>query len=399
MDSHHSDHDLFEQLCGTVAKPGIDPKVVRAAVLQLVGGCTHSQEVGATVYPDIHLAVVADSNVNLSRFITGLEDILPDSEWAHLNGTSTTHSGAIGSVKDGSLSRGPFLDNEILVSYVEQSAALDSRVTDALQQILDSGRYSFTKRGYQSTVEARGGVFLAATPPNGSFDKYEKPSRQLSIPLKLIKVTDLTLVNKSNIDDYDRSEGKFSKDSASKHLRKAWAKQPELTDSAVDTIQEYVSDYRDAISTIDTSEYDSTITFGPERVAESMRRLTEAHAKARLEDEATAENAELIADLFKDSHTDLGVEFFRGNDAFDSDTDEDTSEPDLLSNDRDAQLEGLKELVSEVEMEYDDGAPIDVVIDRTDDIGLAPSKTEHLLDRLKQRGEAYEPKTDILRTT
>lgn len=401
MDSHHSDHDLFEQLCGTVAKPGIDPNVVRAAVLQLAAGRTHGQDIGAPVREDINLAVVADANVNFSRFLTGLEDILPESGVAHLNGTSATHSGAIGSVKDGSLSRGPFLDKDIIVSYVEQSGALDSRVTDALQQILDSSRYSFTKRNYQSTVNTTGGVFLAATPSGGSFDEYEKPSRQLTVPLKLVKATDLVLLNKSDAGGFDRSEGKFSKESAAKHILESWKTYPELSSGAIDLIQDYVSDYREAIDNIDVSEYGSTVTFGPARLEESMRRFTEAHAKIRLEDEATAENAEVIVDLFEDSHSDLGVTITRNDGTFDADIVEtsDDSSHDLLSDDAKERREALKQIVGDLEMQYDDGAPIDEIISRTGNIGLGPSKTEHLLDKLKQRGEAYEPSTDTLRTT
>ncbi|QCC57278.1 minichromosome maintenance protein MCM [Natrinema thermotolerans] len=392
--------DMFERLCETVAKPGIDSKVVQVAILQLVGGRERQQDAGAPIRDEIHVAIVADAAVNLSRFITALEDIIPKSASAHLNGTSTTHSGAIGSVKDEELSRGPFLDESTLVSYVEQADALDSRTTNALQQVLDSRRYSFTKRTYQSTVDAPGGIFLAANPPNGPFNDYEEPSDQLTIPLKVVKATDITLFNKTDSTEFSSTADPLSPDRAAEHILDAWSKRPTLTDDAAETIRDHVTNYRDAIADIDVGEYGSAVTFGPDRLEESMRRLTEAHAKARLEDEATVENAEAIVDLYEPSHDDLGV-ILPTDGTFDADIIEtpDDSEHDLLSDDAKEQREALKEIVGDLEMEYDHGAPIDEIISRTGEIGMGPSKTEHLLDTLKQRGEAYEPRTDTLRTT
>jgi len=39
------------------------------------------------------------------------------------------------------------------------------------------------------------------------------------------------------------------------------------------------------------------------------------------------------------------------------------------------------------------------VIERAEEVGMEASKAEHEIEKLKQQGEVYEPRTDHLRTT
>lgn len=72
--------------------------------------------------------------------------------------------------------------------------------------------------------------------------------------------------------------------------------------------------------------------------------------------------------------------------------DEDWLHPEL-------RFKNMKELIGNVEMEFDDGAPIDEVLKRSVLMGLDSAKAEHEIEKLKQKGEVYEPSTDHLRTT
>jgi replicative DNA helicase Mcm len=62
-------------------------------------------------------------------------------------------------------------------------------------------------------------------------------------------------------------------------------------------------------------------------------------------------------------------------------------------------IKNIKQLIADIEEDYDEGAPMDVVLDRAEEIGLEHSKAEHEIDKLKQKGEVYEPSNDHLRTT
>nr|WP_156184165.1 hypothetical protein [Halostagnicola sp. A56] len=59
----------------------------------------------------------------------------------------------------------------------------------------------------------------------------------------------------------------------------------------------------------------------------------------------------------------------------------------------------MKQLISKIETEYEKGAPLQVVIDRAEVLGMDPGKVEHEIDKLYQKGEAYEPHEDWVRTT
>lgn len=72
--------------------------------------------------------------------------------------------------------------------------------------------------------------------------------------------------------------------------------------------------------------------------------------------------------------------------------DGDAEEP--AQNDR---VQGVKDLIDEVE--GDDGAPVDEVLDRAEEKGLSREKAEREIRKLKTDGEVYESKADHLRVT
>jgi len=63
-------------------------------------------------------------------------------------------------------------------------------------------------------------------------------------------------------------------------------------------------------------------------------------------------------------------------------------------------VKNVKELVSRIEAEREDGAPIqDVARAAVSDFGMTPAKVHHEVDKLRTKGEVYEPKQGHLRTT
>lgn len=62
-------------------------------------------------------------------------------------------------------------------------------------------------------------------------------------------------------------------------------------------------------------------------------------------------------------------------------------------------VQDIRGIISDIEDDFEEGVPIDEVITHAAMIGLEPDKTKHEIEKLKQRGEVYEPRTDHLRTT
>ncbi|MDZ7731647.1 MAG: hypothetical protein U5K37_13175 [Natrialbaceae archaeon] len=63
------------------------------------------------------------------------------------------------------------------------------------------------------------------------------------------------------------------------------------------------------------------------------------------------------------------------------------------------QYEAMKSLVQEIEQEYEEGAPVEVVLERATKLGIDREGAITALHRLKQKGITYEATSEHLRTT
>ena len=102
---------------------------------------------------------------------------------------------------------------------------------------------------------------------------------------------------------------------------------------------------------------------------------------------------EIDNDLEEEVEMVMPLEFRIGEESEELDRD------DLSSDLQRMRVKNVKGLISDIEEEYEDGAPVDLVLSRAYEVGLSKSKMEHEIDKLKQKGEVYEPTTDTLRTT
>ncbi|SDL10338.1 minichromosome maintenance protein MCM [Natronorubrum texcoconense] len=388
-----NEHNMFDRLCETISLPGIDSKVVQASVLQLVGGSRHERNVGAAIRGDIHLAAVVDASVNLSRFISVLEDLSQSP--AHLNGTSTTLTGAVGTVKGGSLTPGPLLDREVSSVFIERFDSTNSNVSEALQQILDTGSYSFTKSNYRSTVSAPGSVFIGLNPKYGSFDDYEPIGDQLPLTPGVAQAVDLVISNTQDSEPFESAEKSLPGDVAAEYIQATTTIEPRFTTEATETIDSYLSEYESTIEEMENSS-SSPLLFSPDRVRESMHRLAEAHAKSNLESEVTAENAGQVLDLVKSVHSSIGIDTELNTGTYDGDV----VEAGTSKSQRD-RIKNLKQVISDIETRENAADP-ELVLERADEIGMNRTKAEHEIEKLKQKGEIYSPphcEDGALRTT
>jgi len=62
-------------------------------------------------------------------------------------------------------------------------------------------------------------------------------------------------------------------------------------------------------------------------------------------------------------------------------------------------IKNIKGLIADIEEEYQEGAPVEEVLDRAGEIGMDPGKAEREIEKLRTKGEVYEPQQGHLRTT
>ncbi|MFB6128681.1 MAG: cell division protein, partial [Halorhabdus sp.] len=128
------------------------------------------------------------------------------------------------------------------------------------------------------------------------------------------------------------------------------------------------------------------------RKLEALVRLAEASARVRLSDTVEEADAERVIGIVRSSLEDIGIDPETGE------LDADVVETGTSKSQRD-RIKNIRGIIADIEEEYDEGAPVDVVIERAEEVGMEASKAEHEIEKLKTQGEVYEPRNDHLRTT
>jgi len=160
-----------------------------------------------------------------------------------------------------------------------------------------------------------------------------------------------------------------------------------MTDDAQDVIRKFYVDFR-AKGADDDAPVPVTA-----RKLEALVRLSEASARLRLSDTVEQEDAKRVTSIVESCLRDIGMDPETGE--FDADI----VETGTSKNQRD-RIKNLKHLIENIEADYDDGAPVDEVIEQAiSELGLSESKAEGEIENLRAKGEVYEPRTGSLRTT
>jgi len=110
------------------------------------------------------------------------------------------------------------------------------------------------------------------------------------------------------------------------------------------------------------------------RKLEALVRLAEASARIRLSDTVEEEDSERVIQIVRSSMEDIGVDPETGE--FDADV----VETGTSKTQRD-RIQNIKGIINDIESEYDEGAPIDVVVERAEEVGVDQSKAEHEIEQ------------------
>jgi replicative DNA helicase Mcm len=312
------------------------------------------------------------------------------------------------------------------IAAVDELDKMASDDQSAMHQALEQQSISVSKAGINATLKSRCSLLGAANPMYGRFDQYEPIGEQIDLEPPLISRFDLIFTVTDQPDEEEdarlaehilqtnyagelhthRTETTSSNYTEEEVetvteevaptiepdvLRKyvAYAKRtcfPTMTEEAKEEIQEFYVNLRAR-----GADEDAPVPVTARKL-EALVRLAEASARIRLSDTIEQADAERAVEIARYSLEEIGMDPETGE------YDADMIETGTSKSQRD-RIKDLLSLIEEIEDEYDEGAPVDVVIERAEEAGMEPSKAEHEIDQLKQKGEVYEPKTDHLRTT
>jgi replicative DNA helicase Mcm len=342
----------------------------------------------------------------------------PEVEWVDVAAVSSTN-GADRRVYD--------LTVEGTHNFVANGMVVhNSEDRSAMHEGLEQQEISISKAGITATLKSRCSLLGAANPKYGRFDEYEPIAEQIELDPALISRFDLIFtVTDQPDEEEDRRlaehiiQSNYAGELSTQHeklaspnvsmeeateaarnveptidaelLRKyvAYAKRdvfPTMTEEARERIREFYVEMRSK----GTGE-DAPVPITARKL-EALVRLGEASARVRLSDTVREEDAERVIDIVQSSLRDVGMDPETGE--FDADI----IETEMSKSQRD-RVKNLKTLIEEIEDEYEEGAPVEEVIDRADEIGMDESKSDHEIEKLKQKGELYEPMQGYLRTT
>ncbi|CDK40312.1 DNA replication helicase protein MCM @ intein-containing [Halorubrum sp. DM2] len=425
--------DIYEAMVASIAPAiyGYEEEKL-AMILQLFSGVTKHLPDGSRIRGDLHMLLIGDPGTGKSQMISYIRHIAPRSVYTSGKGSSSAGLTAaavrddFGDGQQWTLEAGALVLADKGIAAVDELDKMRSEDRSAMHQALEQQRISVNKAGINATLKARCSLLGAANPKYGRFDQYEPIGEQIDLEPALISRFDLIftvtddpdpehdsrlakhIINTNyagelNTQREELTTSEFTSEQVAEVteevapeieaelLRKyiAHAKRtcyPTMTEEAKELIEEFYVDLRSKGS----GEDDPVPVTA--RKLEAMVRLAEASARVRLSDTVEREDADRATDIVESCLKDIGVDPETGQ--FDADV----VETGTSKSQRD-RIKNIKGLIADIEEEYQEGAPVDEVLDRAGEIGMDPGKAEQEIEKLRTKGEVYEPKQGHLRTT
>ncbi|MXR50361.1 AAA domain-containing protein [Halovenus sp. WSH3] len=425
--------NIYEEMVGAIA-PSIYgyEKEKQAMIFQLFSGVTKFLPDGSRTRGDLHILLVGDPGTGKSALLQYIKDIAPRSVYTSGKGSSSAGLTAaavrddFGEGQQWTLEAGALVLADQGIAAVDELDKMRSEDQSAMHEALEQQSISVSKAGINATLKSRCSLLGAANPTYGRFDEFEPIGEQIDLAPPLISRFDLIFTvtdqpdeekdtelaehilqtnyagelnthrTETSTSNYTEEEvERVTEDVAptidAEFLRKyvAYAQRncyPTMTEEAKSAIQDFYVELR-----MQGSDEDAPVPVTARKL-EAMVRLAEASARVRLSDTVTEEDAQRAIDIARYSLEDIGLDPETGE------LDADMIETGTSKTQRD-RIKNVLQLIESIEDEYDEGAPVDVVIERAEEEGMDTSKAEHEIDKLKQKGEVYEPRNNHLRTT
>jgi replicative DNA helicase Mcm len=418
-----NDPEIYEKMVGAIAPSiyGYDDQKL-AMILQLFSGVTKHLPDDSRIRGDIHMLLIGDPGTGKSAMLQYIRNIAPRSVYTSGKGSSSAGLTAaavrddFGDGQQWTLEAGALVLADQGIAAIDELDKMAADDRSAMHEALEQQSISISKAGINATLKSRCSLLGAANPKYGRFDQYESIAEQIDLEPALVSRFDLIFTVTDEPDeekDADLADhiiqtnyaGELNTHraeiTASNHtadevdsvtdtvaptidpefLRKyiAYAKRhcyPTMTEAAKAEIRDFYVDLRAR-----GADEDAPVPVTARKL-EALVRLAEASARVRLSDTVDVKDAERATDIVLSCLQEIGMDPETGE--FDADV----IETGTSKSQRD-RIKNLKTLIADIEDEYDEGAPLDVVIERA----------EHEVEQLKQKGEVYEPRTDHLRTT
>ena len=426
---------MQNSIAPSIFSTGVMNFVKRSLALQLFGGVSRKNSDGTRTRGDIHILIMGDPGVAKSQLLTYVSELSPRGKFASgggVSGAGLTAAAVRDTFADGRFS----LEAGVLPLSDRGLAAIDEfdKISDddrkVMHPAMEQQRIDISKGGITASLPSRCAIIAAANPKDGRFSnraantsvirsfketgleaplasrfdiiwmmrdevkaendemiaKHILRSRTRGVPEALIDEfvaidpveEDKEQIIKEGVDGTEHLSQSF--------LRKyiAFAKRnyhPNIDQDVMALILEYYVQERQSYGREDSDEGgESNVVPITARALEALIRLTEAHARMFLREDATAEDAKVALAVFKHWREESGIE--------------DESEFSGTSVKQRNISVIVKNLIRDICTENGNVATISVIYNRALAKKIDESTVDRIIQQMRTSGILFQPKND-----
>ena len=426
---------MQNSIAPSIFSTGVMNFVKRSLALQLFGGVSRKNSDGTRTRGDIHILIMGDPGVAKSQLLTYVSELSPRGKFASgggVSGAGLTAAAVRDTFADGRFS----LEAGVLPLSDRGLAAIDEfdKISDddrkVMHPAMEQQRIDISKGGITASLPSRCAIIAAANPKDGRFSnraantsvirsfketgleaplasrfdiiwmmrdevkaendemiaKHILRSRTRGVPEALIDEfvamdpveEDKEQIIKEGVDGTEHLSQSF--------LRKyiAFAKRnyhPNIDQDVMALILEYYVQERQSYGREDSDEGgESNVVPITARALEALIRLTEAHARMFLRENATAEDAKVALAVFKHWREESGIE--------------DESEFSGTSVKQRNISVIVKNLIRDICTENGNVATISAIYNRALTKKIDESTVDRIIQQMRTSGILFQPKND-----
>jgi replicative DNA helicase Mcm len=389
---------------------GLD-EIKMAVAHQMVGG---SGTVRGGSRGVIHVLLVGDPGTGKSDLLRHIEKFAPI--YRYVNAPSSTGVGLTAAGVQGDDGRwmikgGALVRADGGICAIDELDKMPEEDRSGLLQSMQDGLINANKGDAEAELPARTAILAAANPKHGRYDDFQTIAEQFDLGSALVNRFDLRYAPRDEVDMVeDKKKAVRVFKNAIESAKKAKADNPSEVENEVERplseeeVRAWIALARDLNPTPPDEEgfrwaakqyhqlrnMDSDAIPANPRQCAAMHRLATASARIRLSEDVTKEDYERAFAMMMESMKQVAQDPETGE------LDADMVESGQSKSQRD-RMRNIKGIIEELSNTFEDGAPRDILLERVEVAGIDPQKAEHALQKLSDKGEVYEPKSDHLR--
>ena len=419
---------LYEKLEANMAPTIYGLKEVKQALLlQLFGSSQKFLRDGRKIRGDIHILLVGDAALGKSAIISYQAGLAP--RGIYTAGGKSSAAGLTAAVVHDEFGGGRWsleagtmaLADKGLVA-LDEADKMRKEDRDALHESLEQQTISISKAGIVATLNSRCALLAAANPKTGRFYLHEPIADQIDMPPTLLSRFDL-IFTLFDVPDHENDTEtavhvlRVHRNSLSESEVEAGAKAPSEGDVKVgvngqELSQEFLRKYiafakrsppprlsseatkrfEDFYVQIRSRAYGDVMSAIPItiRQLESLVRLSEARARARLSGEITEGDADAVIGLYTYCMNAVYIDPESG----DLDVEWVTQGTSQTRRNRAQAIQGI---ITDLATAYGADVPIVSVLDQAEQEGIDRSKAEEMVEKMIRESVLYSPSNGVVR--